>query len=348
MTTRGVLVIVGAGATTRLGRSTRGIPAMAGWAEAIIDKCPEEARAIGLSRGSDGEQFEATLGHFIHWRANLEGVRCGPGTLSAPDADEGWFATASKVANKLSEVVDASLLQLFGSEATDPTKAGSAYGPLLRQLPDTPCFITTNYDFAIEQALEHLGAGFFNGTYASFSESTARKVHLQDICSAPQVPVLHLHGAAGWYTNGSDVIAANSRRHCPEAYTPAVLLPDSSKKYESAYAANLRRQASSLFRDAERIIVIGHSLHDRLLTDLLREAAASSPIAVCLNFSGGYEITSGRKKADAFAARLSFDFQPIPLAFQPRPLIGRTELNRWLNGGDSIEIESAQLEELTA
>jgi hypothetical protein len=98
------------------------------------------------------------------------------------------------------------------------------------------------------------------------------------------IPVLHLHGAVGWYERGGDVVLENAEDgHDPNRGTPVVLYPDPQKEpIANAVVAELWREFDFAVSNTKNVLVIGHSLHDRMLVDRLQNLSPKQRLAVSI------------------------------------------------------------------
>jgi hypothetical protein len=243
-----------------------------------------------------GQEFETALGEFLRWREMQplnEKFRllCGPSPTSefggAPDA----LAAGTARARLVIEQLHRSLYQEFGADRISAERAQNAYGALLDHLPnrESVVFVTTNYDPAIEIALEAMGHEVATGfrrrpgrTPVLLPEGT---VNWKDNHQG-RVPVLHLHGAVGWYEQDGQVVS----QYADQAYndslgTPVVLYPDPEKDpTRDAIVQALWTEFDHALADATHVLVLGHSLHDPAL---VRKLAGINPgttrLGVCVH-----------------------------------------------------------------
>ena len=88
------------------------------------------------------------------------------------------------------------------------------------------------------------------------------------------VPVLHLHGKAGWYRRREDQTpyAVDTTTHNTGFGTPLVMLPDPGQEYGEEIINRIWTQFQSALERARMVLVVGHSLHDKLLVQALRDS----------------------------------------------------------------------------
>ena len=142
-------------------------------------------------------------------------------------------------------------------------------------------YATTNYDWIGEAALSQLGRRPEWGERRDVigpgmgGPVTVDVERLLD--GLPRTtPVLHLHGAVGWYRRAdpSAVIVANAR-YDPDFGVPVVMLPNPAKDYASdTLVQSLWTQFNDALRRPSMVLVLGHSLNDAALVDALRSNVA--------------------------------------------------------------------------
>ncbi len=191
------------------------MPLMTDWASSLtyaLDQVePESASAIGLREELPGEEFERNLGRFLAFQSQLrltgELARLGGNDPhEVPNGFSRWHEAATHRCDRMLHTIRTNLFDQFGYRAFDDQKATDAYSALRKLLeagrPDTQlAFATTNYDQTIETALEELGIAFDDGfpRTARSALQTLRPEGLARRWDPSEVPVLHLHGAVGWY-----------------------------------------------------------------------------------------------------------------------------------------------------
>jgi SIR2-like domain len=288
-----LLLITGAGASRELGVSDSKLPLMGDWSQALCAALNERenglAGACMLDPDLDGPQFEQALGELLEWDRvhyladKYEGLAAPkPGGSVKPGALEARQKTQERL-NVLKETLHGTLYRQFSHVAVDDDKAMSAYGGLLKQLGDPSLTLaTTNYDRSAESALLSLGHNVLNGF-------TGQPPRLQIFepsnlveRSGEGTPILHLHGAVGWYERNGRVILENAEEdYDPSRGSPVVLYPDPQKiPTENAIVAELWRELDVALKQAERILVLGHSLHDQALVDRLCDLSREQKLAV--------------------------------------------------------------------
>lgn len=344
-----VVVIVGAGASRPLGKGSP-LPLMQDWATSlrkVIDEVePGAADVIGLEADLRGDLFEARLGQFLAFQRDLDLVG-HLARLGAEDARHDhpyiadWLSRARRRSASMVELIRGNLFDNFGYPRFDDELARSAYAKLQAWLTEgdenvSLAFATTNYDATIETAYSALGFTILDGFEAPGPYATPV---LNPLGLAQQarrgndlLPVLHLHGAVGWYRASDGPI----RRHASDLPynsslgTPALLLPDATKSVDSlAGAETLWDEFRLLLADASHVLVLGHSLHDRHLVELL---ANRSRLAACW-----YAPRERLNDPDVYAAGKKYVSKYLPTAavipceFGPQPAANGELLHKWLH-----------------
>jgi hypothetical protein len=146
---------------------------------------------------------------------------------------------------------------------------------------------TTNYDTIAENALIRAGRLPDWGrphVPAGMGASTIQPEGL--LAGMPRyVPIIHLHGRAGWYRRKDpqmQVYEDDIRRHQAGFGVPIVMLPDPEKLYDTDDVIDgLWGQFREALTRAKRVLVLGHSLNDRVLVQTLaRDVHSQVPIGV--------------------------------------------------------------------
>jgi hypothetical protein len=200
---------------------------------------------------------------------------------------EDWHRQSTFKIDQVSEVVHETLYALFARPQFDPHRARQAYLELLNTIGIGPgatnwVYATTNYDSVGDEALE-------NDFHIEWGERRRRRVSevivdpdtlLDNVGSS--VPILHLHGAIGWYRRsageGGQAIAVGNDSYQPGFGTPIVMLPDPNKVYDSDPVINsIWGQFNEALSRAMRVLVLGHSLNDdQILSAIVNRADPTS------------------------------------------------------------------------
>jgi len=99
---------------------------------------------------------------------------------------------------------------------------------------------------------------------------------------AEVVPVLHLHGAVGWYEQDGQVYdRSGDLPFNPTLGAPVVLYPDPDKDPTSDAAVDkLWREFREALDRASHVLVIGHSLNDPALVRALNALPSDTSVGV--------------------------------------------------------------------
>ena len=348
-----LVLITGAGASRELGREGHALPLMSDWCNEIILRLEQiesgVALAAGLHGGMTGEDFEEALGAFLRWQSGLpDTARFLPFGGPSPGSHESeqilrWLERCTTRGTQVIEVIHASLFDQFGEPAIDRNRAARAYESLLSTLAGGYGAIsvaTTNYDFSAELALQSLG---YSPRVGRESDGfTTPRLHPQTLvgdAALPDVPVLHLHGAVGWYRSGDEILCEG----IDQAYNrtlgqPALLLPDPNKDpAKAAGVSALWDEFDIALRRASHILVVGHSLHDATLVDRLKIASARSGVRVALSYyapplgeSSDEEDRRAVEERDRVRETVD-SASPIGMRFGPDLFIDTSDLRSWLD-----------------
>lgn len=353
------VVIVGAGASSRLGHDDQGLPLMAGWAAALCEKlnarepdanCPGLAGALGLSPNMSGPEFETRLGTWTtHFRTfdlyGLTGLAASaPGYPADSEAEIG--VALARARGRLSALVEETtntMYEQFRAGRIDGGRANEAYGRLLETLGATPgmvVFATTNYDVAIEMGLHTLEWSPFDG----FRETPDRwgRIELDPkgtAGNAPAIgtnremvdwpsrhhgrtPVIHLHGAVGWYDFRDHVFREDATYfHDPGKGAALFLPPDPDKDpMQLIPIRSLWEQFFKALDGCTHVLVLGHSLNDRPIVEAIREHAYHAQIAITHHGPDSLPYdTYGPGRDERFPAS---DVWKLPIDFGPTVALG--------------------------
>ena len=281
------------------------MPLMPDWADALCHSLDQVeanlASACHLKPGMGGPEFEENLGLLIRWEKvryleehfqNLGGPTAGSHTNHV-------VKTRAQMDQRMKSVmktVNSTLYDQFGQRQVDDDQASAAYSGLLRELGDPDLILaTTNYDRAAETALETIGhevdSGFRGGPHRTPILEPGGLIAER----GSKTPVIHLHGAVGWYAqNGSVGDHYADLPYNPSLGTPVVLYPDPEKDPTSdAIVSELWTEFDAALEIADSVLIIGHSLHDPALVRALRPVARSKHVVVShLDADGQEKIKS--------------------------------------------------------
>lgn len=238
----------------------------------------------------------------------------------------------------------------FGRARVDNHRAAAAYRALHEQVwaaidaEGPACWIahvTTNYDPAIEVAIGmddrlQLLDGFSQLRGGGSQIYNPEGIADRHRDATDRVPVLHLHGAVGWYQRSDGQV---TRLAADEGYddrrTPALLLPDNRKDPLRSGAATQAtwHQFVGLLNESTHVLLIGHSLHDRHLLEALRQRQGQVAVVIYTDpdSTGQYPAASG-DETERFVEALPHATL-VPGRFgqlQDWPDIDRDALGKWL------------------
>ena len=280
-----LLLVLGAGASKNLGKDDRPMPLMSDWSNALCEALDQEevglASACRLGPGMDGPTFEENLGLLLRWQSvrhleerfeGLTGQQVGQPMNKVPQARAN---TGRRMATVM-EIINSTLYDQFGQGRIDYDRASAAYSQVLSEAGDCRLMVaTTNYDRAAESALRHIGTTINTGFDGPPEMTPTLKPG--GMVEGPAVPVIHLHGAVGWYERDGVVHDHyGDGSYNPTLGTPVVLYPDPDKDPTSdALVQQLWDEFDQAIEVANLILVIGHSLHDPALVGALGDAISS-------------------------------------------------------------------------
>jgi hypothetical protein len=294
------------------------MPLMPDWSnalcEALDDAESDLASGCKLEPGMDGPTFETNLGLILRWQAfrhleeRFEGLG-GPNIGHVRQAITEARRNTDRRLGTVMEVINSSLYDQFGQRRVGNQLTSAAYGQLLKELGDSSLIVaTTNYDRAAESGLKQAGrntnTGFSSMPEMTPSLSPQGMVDKRDAA----IPVLHLHGAVGWYERQgvvSDHYA--DRPYNPTLGTPVVLYPDPEKDPTSnAHVQELWEEFDRAIEIADLILVIGHSLHDPALVDALSIAVTAGTPVIVSYLDDQDESRIDELVPDAFVVQMRF------------------------------------------
>ncbi|HET9198378.1 MAG TPA: SIR2 family protein [Solirubrobacterales bacterium] len=312
-----LLLVLGAGASRNLGKQ-KPMPLMPDWSNALceaLDRAEKGlADACGLEPGIDGPTFEKNLGLLLRWQGvrhleqRFEGLG-GPQPGGVLGSVREARANTQRRMETVMKVINSTLYDQFGQLRIDYDLAVTAYSQILAETEGSQLVIaTTNYDRAAESALRMAG----HSTNTGFSGKPHMTPALDpsgmmDNLEA-EIPVIHLHGAVGWYElEGIVSDHYGDRPYNPTLGSPVVLYPDPEKDPTSdALVQQLWDQFAAAIELSDLILVIGHSLHDPALVGALSSAIADGTrvIVSYLDDEGGELID--RQLPNAHVVQMRF------------------------------------------
>ncbi len=334
------VVVTGAGASRELGL-VQPLPLMEDWAQALCEELDGResglARAFGLSTEMSGQEFEELIGTFLRWRdvRPLNRRFRGLGGKQAGKLPQAVVQANALEDRRLTEIIagiNVTLYRMFSASAINEANAIDAYGNLLSHLgsPKDLTIVTTNYDPAAEIALAGLGLRPDTGFDRPPGRAPLLNPHglVQRARGAERdVPVIHLHGAVGWYEKEGTVHEQHQDQPFnPNLGRPVVLYPDPNKDpTRDAVVQALWVEFDAALADATHVLVIGHSLHDPALVAKLRAASVNAQVGICvLDLHGPKAVSHGRipkapsREAKRVLRLMGREAQVIPVLFGPR------------------------------
>lgn len=304
-----IMILTGAGASATLGADGIPLPMMPAWASSLIDELGYAAQLLGLHEDMPGDEFEAALGKFVSFATALPAIAPlhdfgGKLNVLQPPAivqhaldSSAWLSHAEQNVQRVQGAIQRNLFKLFNESRVDEDAAFESYSALHSLLrnafDDRPVFlahVTTNFDHAIEAAIgleaessnePRAVLDGFAGSHGGKNETWAPNLLRFSSQHDGEVPVLHLHGAVGWYfsPDGTAIRRRPSDELLDERLTPALLLPD-DKKDVRLFPGPLKQiwdQFRQMLANSTHVLVLGHSLHDNHLVEELR--ASEKPVA---------------------------------------------------------------------
>lgn len=264
---------------------------MSDWADHLCAALDGEenglARACCLSSGMSGEDFEEALGLLLRWQ-NVRHLDARFRDLTGNQVgshDQYFSQHQHNVQARLDvvmKVLNATLYDQFGQDRVDDERAASAYRALLAELGDLDLLCaTTNYDRSAEAALDAMGHDVDTGFVHRVGRAPVFKPEGLVSRNGDRTPLLHLHGAVGWYERDGTVIDHYANLpYNPTLGSPLVLYPDPDKDPTSdAMVSQLWHEFHVALDSADRVLLLGHSLHDPALVRALDAAAARKKVA---------------------------------------------------------------------
>jgi SIR2-like domain len=339
-----LVLVTGAGASREFGVNYTPLPLMADWATALVgalNRHPGYRQVTGLDAGMDGPEFEDRLGTFLRqvqafrlMEPLLEGLAAVPSTQNPVVGDGAWSAWHNERSfqlGKITEVIHQSLYAQFGEPTIDMGAVQQGYGALLATLGIGPgsrwAIATTNYDTIAEQAVEAVGGMPDTGSVQLVvHHGTQPILRVEQLSEGlPRyVPILHLHGRVGWVrqTDG-EVAVVPASAQSPTYGVPVVMLPDLEKDYSAdAVVSALWGEFRTLLSRAQRVLVLGHSLHDEALVLALQGSGARLAVTMMPE-------DDPDKPEETRIAGLLPGATIIPYRFGPQPQ-GTERLQAWV------------------
>ena len=325
-----LLLVLGAGASRNLGPTDDSMPLMSDWSTALSEALDQHeeglAAACHLNPNMQGPEFEENLGLLLRWEQVREleerfQLLGGPQAHNVPNGVREARKRQTKRLEAIKDILHSTLYDQFGLEQVDDQRAKAAYEKLLDRLGDPELIVaTTNYDRVVERALWLMNrkpnAGFEEQPPGSPKLNPTGMIERR----ADQTPVIHLHGAVGWYEDENGVVTDYfaDKSFNSTLGAPVVLYPDPDKDpINEALVSGLWAEFRDALAWAERILVLGHSLNDPALVKALGPITTKTPTVVGWHTSGDKETCE---------AKLPFA-HPVKLDFGPKEIKADRSLN---------------------
>lgn len=335
------LVITGAGASADLGPDERSpIPMMAQWSGILFDRLgKQKAQSIGLSREMDGPRFESALGEFLDFADALD--RLWPlanDTFSTiadnfPNARPFLRGALENVEDIVKTIYD-TLHDEFSTSVFDSQRAEEAWSRLIDHLgvaePQQLMVATTNYDYSADLGLSRNEFDYTDGQVIGIGQ--AARIDVGNLINMSErnnkVPLLQLHGKVGWLRGNDDqiLVRGGNLPYNPTEGIPAILLPRPNKNplsAEDGLVAPIWVEFERALEKATHILIIGHSLNDSHLVDVLKRYADV----------GGRKTAIGTTNIDGYQvpSRIRDDCELIELTFGAN--LHSSALQEWARNG---------------
>lgn len=346
---RRVVLITGAGASRRLGKDEE-MPLMIEWG-ASLEKALDAAenglaQACGLTNPSETEAFERSLGDLLTWGRGIPlDERFLPLTGSRPGAVVSQVQKGLENTKKrwpvIIETINRTLFDQFGLHRVDSDRARETYNCLMDALNASPSgeglfAATTNYDPSMGVALDRLnnGAGAELGFRGPTFGTRRLAYDLFEPWEGPATPVLHLHGAVGWYRDdeSGQIEFHPADQQFDNRRTPVVLYPDPDKDpFNEVGVSALWDALRRALETATHVLIIGHSLHDKPLLEVVGRAAKTrTKLAVTFYDDNEREEMEDRARLQPLLARTSQNGGPSFLYCDFGPAGDFTHIANWL------------------
>jgi len=350
-----LVLVAGAGASHEFGINDTKVPLMSGWSDALVDKISERSwsylEATGLKKSLDGPTFEQKLGTFLRLAIALPQIeqvlkpslefQAPPLGLSEQSLRE-WQQITLHHVTEITHLIRDSLYENFSPGRMDLDKAYQAYRILFQQLgimgTESLVYATTNYDIVAEHVIERMGGLPDCGDQRGLINKSEAQLRVDGLLDGmPRyVPVLHLHGRIGWYQRSNTAsYSSDINAHNRDGGVPILMLPDPDKVYDTdPNITSLWAQFEEALRRARRVLVLGHSLHDRSLIEALQRNVSPGE-RVAVTTIGGTQVRGVVAPADPdLDFRLDRELPSatvIPLHFAENTVNIEGEVVKWNN-----------------
>lgn len=284
-----IIVLTGAGASAPLG-----LKVMDSFMTLLEDiATPEETRILqniyDQNKRDDGQpvrDLEIVLEALNSYKSHID-LQIHDSNLAQRVPQSSEFGKFAQEVQALDTKIKDLIFEHYGT--IDPEKTRKLYEPLCELLNQQGrvVFFTTNYDVAIEGYSHATGTRLVDGfTLRNDGRRWDPSVFLDPFGSASEdITVLHkLHGSIDWYRKKSDeptnIIShlGLSYRNVPN-HDNMIVYPNQPKTdlLEDVPYSTLYAHLGGYVRSAKWLIIIGHSLRDKILRERIKEAAANNP-----------------------------------------------------------------------
>ena len=170
---------------------------------------------------------------------------------------------------------------------------------------------TTNFDMFMEDSCERLGIPYNDGfigqinpifNVANFNKIQKYKsLQFDNTSDIPLFNIIKLHGSVSWFAKDEKIVYSDGSRIADDLDTKtgddfnngynqiAVINPNSEKHFETVlntnYASMLRKFTLELEKENSILIIIGFSLEDKHIKNLLYGVMKSNPTLIVVYFS---------------------------------------------------------------
>jgi hypothetical protein len=291
---------------------------MSDWSNALCDELDARERGLAgacrLDRDMDGPTFEENLGLLLRWQSvrhleeRFQALGGGSAWGVSGGVHEARRATDRRMAVVM-EVLNSTLYEEFGQRQVSYKLARAAYSQVLAEVGECRLIVgTTNYDRVAESAIELAGRPTSTGFdgLPGMTPTLEPEGLVDNAMSA--TPVIHLHGAVGWYEKDGVVSDHyGDRPYNPTLGTPVVLYPDPEKDPTSdSMVQRLWAEFDRAIDVADLVLVVGHSLHDPALVSALSSATAGGATVVVGYFEEGGAERVDHLLPDARVVQMNF------------------------------------------
>jgi SIR2-like protein len=296
-----LVLITGAGASREFGANRQKMPLMPDWSDLVVKKLVQTGAPFfeltDLRDNLSGPAFEQALGRFLRHAeafAAIEDVVPAMARTSIPGGQppphfEHWYHSMKGQLDRITNAVEETLVEQFNYGRVSSVLAAQGFRELFSRLQLTQeapiVWATTNYDPVAELALYEMGRRPECGEPQQLPGVAQRALDVVGILGGlpRQTPVLHLHGKVGWYRDPKDGVVMHRQvtTHDRTFGLPVVMLPDPEKGYSGDDVLTMMwSQFEAALRRARRVLVLGHSLSDVLITKALHDHVSPDRLGI--------------------------------------------------------------------